>query len=257
MKKTVLFGVALAAATQLFAIQGTVETTAGDSKAGDIKWQARSKSYLLTYKKGKTDVSAEFPLADVAKLDIAVPPGYEKSVEMVEKGQGAQAIATLTKIAADYRMLVWDKPAGCYLAKAYTSAGQPQKALEVCQGIILDDKAAAYSGALAPAYWEALLKLGKRDTLVTLLDKAAASGDRPSSAAALVARGDLIMAEGKSSADACKQALTDGYLRVVLLYADADCKTARKDALEKAATALDTLGKASQAEQYRTQAKSL
>jgi len=257
MKKTVLLGVVMVVAVELMAVQGTIETTAGDSKTGDLKWQPRQKSYLLTYKKGKTDVSAEFPLADVAKLDIPVPPGYEKAVEMVEKGQGVQAIAPLTKIKDEYRMLVWDKPAGCYLAKAYTASGQAQKAYEVCQGVIADDKEAAYKGALAPAYWEALIKLGKRDMLVTLLDKAAASGDRASSAAALVARGDLIVAEGQESPDACKKALTDGYLRVVLMYTDAECTPVRKDAMEKAANCLAKLGKASQAEQMRSQAKGL
>lgn len=256
MKKLV-FVLAVAQAASLFAVPGTVETMGGDLKSGDVKWQPRQKSYLLTYKKGKTDVSAEFPLADVASLNIEKPQGFDKAVEQVEKGQGAQAIAILTKIAADYRMLVWDKPAGRYLAMAYTSAGQPQKAVEVCQGIIADDKSAAYTGALAPAYWDALIKLGKRDQLAALLDKAAASGDRASSAAAFVARGDLVKSEGKDSPDACKKALTDGYLRVVLLYKDAECTDVRRTAMEKTADCLALLGKASQAEQMRAQAKSL
>jgi len=257
VKKIVLFGMAAMAAVELMAVPGTVETTAGDTKTGDLKWQPRQRSYLLTYKKGKTDVSAEFPLGDVAKLDIDRPQGFDKAVEQVEKGQGAQAIAILTKIKDDYRMLVWDKPAGRYLALAYIAAGQPQKAYDVCQGILADDKAAAYTGALAPAYWEALLKLGKRDILVSLLDKAAKSGDRVSSAAALVARGDLIRAEGKDSSDACKKALTDGYLRVYLMYKYAECADVRKAAMEKAAECLDTLGKASLAEKMRSEAKAL
>ena len=256
MKKLVC-ALAFVQVASLGAIQGTIETTVGDSKTGDIKWQARQKSYLLTYKKGKTDVSAEFALADVASLDIAKPPTFDKAVELVEKGQGAQAVPMLTKLIADYRMLVWDKPSARYLAQAYVSAGQAQKALEVCQGIIADDRTAAYSGPLAPAYWEALQMLGKREQLESLLGKAASSGNRVSSAAALVMRGNLIAADGKDSPDACRKALIDGYLRVALMYSDAECAEVRKTAFEKAAGCLDKLGKASQAEQLRVQAKGL
>ena len=102
----------------------------------------------------------------------------------MEAGNGAAAVAALTKIVDDYRMLVWDKPAGRYLALAHLAAGNAQKALDVCQKIIAEDKSAAYSGEVAPAYWQALLKLGKNDQLEGLLKKATSSADRPASAAA-------------------------------------------------------------------------
>jgi hypothetical protein len=104
MRKTMITVLAALAAAQLMAIQGTISTET-DSKSGDIKWQPRTKSYSLTYKKGKTDLQMEFPLADVVKIDIPKPAGYDKAVSMVEGGQGAGAIATLPKIVADYRML--------------------------------------------------------------------------------------------------------------------------------------------------------
>jgi len=255
-KCAIVAAVAALASAELMAVQGTISTK-DDTKSGDIKWQPRSKSYAVTFKKGTTDVSAEHPLATVTNLEIPKPAGYDKAVEAVENGQGASAIPMLAKIVADYRMLVWDKPAGRYLALAYLAAGQAPKALEACKSIIADDPTAAYKGALAPAYWEALLKLGKGDQLDDLVKKAMATGDRPSSAAAFIMRGDIVLAAGKGSPDACRKALADGYLRVVLMYKDASCTAERRRALEKAAACLDTLGYASKAEQLRSQAKGL
>lgn len=244
------------AAMDLMAIKGTISTET-DSKSGEIKWQPRTKSYALAYKKGKTEVSAEFPLADVVKLDIAKPDGFDRAVEMVEKGQAAAAIPVLTKIVADYRMLVWDKPAGRHLAIAYITANQPQKALDACKAIIAEDKAAAWSGDLAAAYWQALLKLGKTEELTKLLDKAATSGNRAAAAAALVLRGDIIVAGGNDAPDALKSALRDGYLRVALMYNDAECARERGEAMLKAAQCFDKLGQVARAERLRAQAKAL
>ena len=41
--KQLAFALAFVATLPLYAIQGTVYTTNGDSKTGDIKWQQRSK----------------------------------------------------------------------------------------------------------------------------------------------------------------------------------------------------------------------
>jgi len=256
MKSAIVAVVATLAAAELMAIQGTISTE-NDSKTGDIKWQPRSKSYALSYKKGKTDVSAEFPLADVTSLDIPKPQGYDKAVEMVEKGQGAAAITILTKIVAEYRMLVWDKPAGRYLAMAYIAAGKAQKAYETCQTIINEDKDAAYKGELAYAYWQSLLALGKNDQLEGLLKKAASHGDRQSSAAALVMRGDMIVAKSNDAPDKLRDALRDGYLRVALMYAEPECASERRDAMTKAASCFDKLGQAARAERLRAQAKAM
>lgn len=256
MRKSIMTVLVALAATELLAIQGTL-TTETDSKTGDIKWQPRAKTYLLTYKKGKTDLQMEFPLADVVKLDIPKPAGFDKAVGMVEGGQGAAAIAPLAKIVADYRMLTWDKQAGRYLALAYISADQAQKALETCQAIINEDKEAAWSGDLAAAYWQALLKLGKTSQLEGLLKKAASSGSRQASAAALNMRGDIIVASGNDSPDALKTALRDGYLRTALMYVDPECSRERAEGMLKAAQCFEKLGQVARAERLRTQAKSL
>ena len=252
MRKTMLMTVAALAAAELFAIQGTV-STAVESVSGDVKWHARDKKYII--EKGK--ITKEFKLADVTSLDIPKPAGFDKAVQAVENGQGASAVATLTKIVADYRMLQWDKPAGRYLTLAHLAAGNAQKAYDVCSPIVAEDKSAGYSGDLASAYWQALLKLGKTDQLEGLLKKAATSGDRQSSAAALVMRGDIIVSGSNDAPEELKKALRDGYMRVVLMYQDAECRRERGDAMLKAAACFDKLGQAARAENLRAQAKAI
>ena len=249
-KKTLILSLAALAVPELFAIQGTISTDA-ETFAGDIKWHAREKKYVV--EKGK--ITKEFKLADVTGVDVAKPAGFDKAVQLVQDGQGASAIGTLTKIVSDYRMLKWDKPAGRYLAMAHLAAGNAQKAYDACQAIVSEDKSAAYSGDLAAAYWQSLLKLGKTEQLEGLLKKASAAGDRQSSAAALVMRGDIIVAGSNDKPDELRRALRDGYLRVVLMYQDASCARERAEACLKAAQCFDKLGQSARAEQLRAQAK--
>jgi len=250
-----LFGYSVIASVVLttadaLAIQGSISTES-ETVEGDIKWHNRDKKYII--EKGK--VTKEFALADVTSLDIPKPAGYDKFVQMVEGGQGAGAVAGLTKIVNDYKMLQWDKPAGRYLALAHLAAGNAQKAYDICSSVIASDKTAAYAGELAPAYWQALMKLGKNDQLEGLLKKAAASGSRQASAAALVMRGDIIVGASNDAPEELKRALRDGYLRVVLMYQDPECVRERVEALRKAATCFDKLGQSARAENLRAQAK--
>ena len=250
--KKLIAGFAMMAAASAFAIQGSVSTEV-ETVEGDVKWHARDKKYVI--EKGK--ITKEFKLADVTRIDIPKPAGYDKAVQAVEAGQGLSAIPILTKIVADYRMLQWDKPAGRYLALAYISTDKAQKAYEVCAPIVAEDKSAGWSGDLAAAYWQALLKLGKKDQLEGLLKKAASSGDRQASAAALVMRGDIIVQGSNDAGEELKRALRDGYMRVALMYQDAECKRERGEALLKAAACFDKLGQAARAENLRAQAKAI
>ena len=250
MKKTLILSVAALAASELFAVQGTVSTSA-ESFSGDVKWHARDKKYVV--EKGK--ITKEFKLADVTDIEVAKPAGFDKAVQMVEGGQGSAAVPVLTKVVSEYRMMKWDKIAGRYLALAHLAAGNAQKAYEACQPIVSEDKSAAYTGDLASAYWQALLKLGKSEQLEGLLKKAASSGDRPASAAALVMRGDIIVSASNDKPEELRRALTDGYLRVVLMYQDAPCARERAEACLKAAQCFEKLGQSARAEQLRAQAK--
>ena len=250
--KKLITGIAVMAMASAFAIQGSVSTES-ETVSGDIKWHGRDKKYVI--EKGK--ITKEFNLADVTSLDIPKPAGYDKAVQAVEAGQGLSAITVLSKIVADYRMLQWDKPAGRYLAMAYIATGKAQKAYDICVPIVSEDKSAGWSGDLAAAYWQALLQLGKRDQLESLLKKAVSSGDRQASAAALVMRGDIIVQDSHDAAEELKRALRDGYMRVALMYQDAECKRERGEALLKAAACFDKLGQAARAENLRAQAKSI
>lgn len=257
MKKLAVSLLAVAAASSVWAVQGTLTPEGGASVKGDIKWKAASKVYVVSAKKGATMVESQFKPSEVSSLDIPAPAGLDKAIEQVQSGQGAAAIPLLTKIAAEYKMLVWDKAAARYLVDAYLAAGQAGKAEEVSRGIIADDKDAAFTGEFAPSYWQVLLKTGKAQQLENLLKKAAASGDRASSAAALNMRGDIILAQGGDNAETYNKALTDAYLRVALMYLDEPCREARSTALQKAAQCFDKLGQAARAEDMRSRAKAM
>ena len=131
MKKLMIMGLAAAMATELLAVQGTLNTET-ESLKGDIKWRARDKQYVVSVKKGKTMVDMERKKDDVTSLDIPKPANYDKAVQMVEGGSGAAAIGILQKIVDEYAMLQWDKPAGRYLALAHISANHAQKAYDIC-----------------------------------------------------------------------------------------------------------------------------
>ena len=248
---------ALAAGTvrAAVAVNGTVVTETG-RKSGQIRWSGRTKTYVISQKMGATMVDVEVKASDVTELEIPEPAGLAAAAQQVDHGQGAAAIGVLTKIATDYAHLQWDKVAGGYLAQAYLSANNAAKALETCEKIVAEDPTAAYKGDLAPAYWAALIKMNRKSTLEAALNKAATSGDRFSSGAALIARGDFEYADGGENVEAAKKALVDGYLRVALLYGDADVgPRLRPEALYKAAKCFEKMGQTSRAANCRSELK--
>ena len=244
---------AVAALTSSGAAKGVLTLENGEEHKGVIGWSAREKAYVM--KVGK--IEQQFKETDVAKIDIEKPAAIDAAVAQVASGQGAAAIPALQKIVSDYAHLQWDKVAGRYLAEAYVAAEKPSDALKVCEDIIKGDPTAAYRGDLAPAYWSALLSLNRRSPLEKNLEKAAKCEDRFARGAALIMRGDIAMKDGNESADACKKALSDGYLRVVFLYKD-DPEIAEKlqpEALYKAAHCFEKLSQSGRADFMRTELK--
>lgn len=243
---------AMVAAAAPAGIVGSITTEAGDTNKGYIRWSARDKAYVIT----RGGVELQVKATDVAEIEIAKPAGWDQIVAQVEKGQGASAVAPLTKIVKEYAHLEWDRAAARYLAEAHLAAGNADKALAAAKDVIDGEKSAAYKGELAPAYWAALLALGRTSVLEDVLSKAAASGDRFSSGAALIMRGDMIYKSMGESADAAKKALSDGYLRVALLYTDAAvAPRLRPEALYKAAKCFEKLGQSARADALRTELK--
>ena len=255
MKKlTILAMAGVACMAVLGDVPGAITTESGETHKGNVRWSARDKSYVVT----KGNVELQVKETEVAELDIDKPAGFDAVIDQVQKGQGSAAIPALQKVAKTYQHLQWDKVAGRYLAEAYVSSGKAEEGLKACQSIISGEPSAAYRGELAPAYWSALLALNKMSVLESALTKAAKSGDRFSSGAALILRGDIIMKAGNESADAAKKALTDGYLRVVFLYRDAEVAAKlQPEALYKAARCFEKLGQSGRADAMRSDLKKL
>ena len=244
--------VAASAAPAAAGITGTITTESGDTNKGVIRWSARDKAYVIT----TGGIELQVKTSDVAEIDIAKPTGWDQIVAQVEKGNGAAAIVPLTKIVKEYAHLEWDRAAARYLAEAYLAAGNAEKALAAANEVIDGEKSAAYKGELAPAYWSALLALNRISKLEDVLAKAAASGDRFSSGAALNMRGDILYKAGGETEDAARKALSEGYLRVALLYTDASVASRlRPEALYKAAKCFEKLRMNTRADAFRTELK--
>ena len=249
------FGLDLLAAPA--AAQGTLYTKDGGQKSGVVKWSARNRSYVVTTKAANgSSMDMEIPAKNVLRLEIKEPQGMDQAVKAVQAGQGAGQIKYLEGIMEDYAHLQWDQTAGSYLAAAYLSAKNPQKALATCEKIIDVDKAAAYSGDLAPVYWKALIENNQSSKLEQMLTKAASSGDRFASGSALIARGHALLKKDESPAGA-RKALVDGFLRVVLLYNDDEVgPRIRPEALDGAARCFDIMRQTSRAADMRNELKS-
>ena len=238
------------AQAQAVVIKGTLRT-ANDVKTGTIKWSVKEKAYVTQRKAGNMVVDEITKPEDVIDLSIEKPAQWDQIVAAVESGRGASVMKRLEAIAKDYAHLQWDKAATRYLAKAYLDAGNNEAALKACNTVIGMDPSAAYMGELAPMYWQTLLRLNRLSQLESALKKAATSGDRYASGAALIMRGDITVAGKEGDREAAKKALQDGYLRVIFLYQDvADLPP---EALAKAAKCFETMGQAPRAAAMRSE----
>lgn len=247
-----LCAVLVAASVQAADPMGTLHNVNGGQTRGKLQWRNAAKEYVVTTDRG----TFTFPADQVASVDVDRPAALDSAIKRVQSGSGlASAVKTLEEIAKDYRHLTYDKEATQWLATAYLKEGKAAEAIKACETVIRDDPTAAYTGAMAVQYWEALIKDGKSGTQLNRhLEKAIASGDKVAAASALVARGDAIMARGTSRAN-CEEALRDGYLRVILLYAD-PATDAYPAALYKGAQAFDGMGQGARAGKLRETLKS-
>ena len=258
--KKILAAIALSVSATVFAAAGDIMGTITDAQGphkGVVRYSLKSKTYFVTTKQNGAVMEAEIAPADVTEMDIAAPAGWDQAVANVEKGRAAASINYFAGIVKQYNHLQWDLRAARYLADAYLASGNADKALESCTAVVRADPETAYKGELAPIFWKVLVKLGKKDQLEKLLVKAAATGDRYSSGAALIGRGDLILAGGES-ADSLRSALVDGYLRVALMYTDGKiAEQLRPEALAKSAQCFEKIGQAGRSDQMRGELKRL
>ena len=242
MKKlSITLCAALAALTALPAFAadaqptGTIVTANGRA-TGTLRWKNSAKEYSLTNARGMT---VTFPADDVVRVEVNRPAALDAAIKRVRAGGSgvASAIPTLEEIAKDYSHLTYDREATRWLADAYLQQGNASKAVSACEAVIRDDAEAAYMGPMAVLYWRALTKDGKASKLSLLLDKAIASGDE----------------RGTARAN-CEEALRDGYLRVILLYANPESE-AYPEALYMGAKAFDGMGQGARANALRDKLK--
>jgi len=221
-------------------VSGAIKKTDGAVLQGKIKWLPASKKYTIN--NGSTTI--EVQPNNVADVRVKTPSSLAQAAKQVNAGSYSAAIPVLKKIMADYTMLQWDAVAGAYLAKAYINSNNAKAALSVCKKVIATNPKAAYSGDMAPYYWQALLAEGRDATLKKNLGEAVAKGDRNTQATALLMRGNMF-----SKKNEFKDALVDGYLRVVVLYKKQP--NARAEAMYKSINCFTQLGQSSFAEQMR------
>lgn len=204
-----------------------------------IRWQSTSKQYVVTRK----DSAVTYNLKPEAILQkrVVAPADWAKV-----RAAPAANIARLEAIVSEYLMLDYDELAAGLLARVYLADKKPQNAIKVCEKIIAENPAAAYASAMSPFYWQALMITGKTAGLDKMFDNAALYASNGTAARALIFRGDLYTKESR-----LKDALKDGYLRVVFLYRSEPA--ARAEALFKAAETFDKLNQTSYAERMRQQ----
>jgi hypothetical protein len=212
----------------------------GYKKKGDTSWQWASTiiyrpsgdQYRVRLTGG---TGIDVPRAAILGLNIPEPSSFKEHVRNLGKSgiAGATAVSGLEAIARKYNMLQWDIKAFEALVPIYSEKGQHQKVMDACKRV--KDGRGKVSDSLVQYHWQALLATGKKGKLGIAIRDAIATGSRSSSAAAHLVRGDLYMKEGKP-----KDALIQGYLRVVLLFKDV--KAIQPEALYKAWKALKEQG---------------
>lgn len=243
MKRLLLItAAALVGASSWAAVVGTIKSTKGDVKKGEIRWLASSKSYEL--KSGNAVITLKE--SDVESLDVEKPKNLEKL-----------GIDGWKKVIKTYEKLQWDVVAARYLTEAYLNSGRAQDAYDTARIVIASDITAAYKGALAPMYWQSLHKLGKTEQLERCLTKAVEEGDRAMSAEALLMRGDMLRDKGGKTAASYKEALVASYLKVALMYNTPECINQRIAGFEKSAEAFSAMGRAAEAQHMKKQVEEL
>ena len=234
-------GVAAALAGARADVNGIL-TTGGDGRpiAGTIRYLPASKQYVVT----KDGVPITLEQRQVAEVSVQRPETFDAAVQQVGSGENDKAIPVLELIMKDYEMLQWDIAAAPPLARAYLKAKDPKKAVAALERVKDRRIPDALARDFQLAYWTALSDAGMNATLRKLLSDAIATGSRSIQALAQLTRGDLERKEGNF-----RDALVEGYLRTVVLFADE--KTVQPEALYWSVKCFEQLGQPAQAEKMR------
>ncbi len=214
-------------------------------RQGMLRWLPADKQYLLSIKAGNGVSERRIAVSEIRALQVKEPDSWKQTLETARKSPDA-AIPQLKTIIQNYKMLQWDAEAAAVIAKIYLRKGQAAQAVTTCKEVAQANPRAAWDSAMAPVMWQAMIDAKQTTGLSGMLDKGATSQDRKVAAQATLRRGDLLFQQGET-----KNALKDGYLRVVFLYGDQ--AEVRAEALYHAAEAFDKLGQSTYAEKMRSQ----
>ncbi len=227
--------------TALARHQATIVLNNGQRAQGVVRYLPASRSYEITAR----GATREMPASDVAEVILdEEPEGFSRALRDVEARRYQQAIPVLSRIVEDYAMFGPDRQAGSALILAYIRTDRSSEALRIAETMIRRDSRLERDPAFAAVYWEALLEEERLSTLRTAIREAIQSGPRDLAAVGLLRRGDLQTREGRH-----REALINGYLRVVLLFRDVG--DVQPEALYKAIRAHEKINEVSYAERWR------
>lgn len=236
-----LLVVCIAGQSVLARHQATIVLNNGQEASGVVRYLPASRSYEL--KSGA--VTREVRASEVAQIRLAEPPAeLNAALQNVRGGRYASAIPVLSKIVEEYAMFGPDIKAGGALMKAYIETNRASEALKAGETMMRRAPSLAKEPEFASVYWEVLLANDRMASLRTAIDEAVSSGSRQLAAFGLIRRGDMEKEAGRM-----KEALVDGYLRVVLLFRDVP--SAQPEALFKAIQVHEELNEVTYAERWR------
>lgn len=190
----------------------------GYKKQGDVKWTyVESMQYVPSQDIYKMRSSVTYPVDRkvVTALNIPKPTNFDQ-YRMRLKPTSAQpsSVVGMEAIRKKYTMLQWDVEALKILIPIYDHKQQYSKVIDECN--YLKKWYKTVPEELVGYQWKALAKdRTKVPQLKKVLREAIESGTRKTAAMAHILRGDILKDEGK-----LKEALVDGYFRVILLFKD-------------------------------------
>ena len=225
--------------------EATIVLNTGARAQGVVRYLPASRSYEITVRGETREAIREVRADEVAEVILATPPPQlEQALRDVEQRRYQQAIPVLSRIVEEYAMFGPDRQAGVALMRAYLRTGRAGEALRAGESLLRRDPRLERRPEFATMYWESLLEEDRIPTLRTSIREAIQSGSRDLVAVGLLRRGDLETREGRH-----REALVDGYLRVVLLFRDVGL--VQPEALYKAMRAHEQLNEINYAERWR------
>jgi len=219
----------------------TIVLQNGSRAQGVVRYLPASRSYEIQIGGATREVRSD----EVAEVILDQPPAQlQAALANVQQQRYQQAIPVLTQIVEDYAMLGPDVAAGRALMIAYLRTGRSSEALRAAENMVRRTPALEREPEFVAVYWETLLEAERISSLRTSIEEAIQSGSREMAAVGLLRRGDLEMREKRP-----REALVDGYLRVVLLFRD--ITFLQPEALFKAIQAHEELNEVTYAERWR------